>query len=150
MMRDLFLGFGSNLGDRAAHLSHAWRAFSAIPDVYPVALSTFLDTDPVGCPNGQPTFLNAVAHFRTGLSAEVLLNHALRIELDRGRVRDVPNGPRTLDIDILLLGDETHSSPGLLIPHPRMHLRDFVLMPLAEIAPDVAARFQTRAETQSV
>ncbi|MBT4027812.1 MAG: 2-amino-4-hydroxy-6-hydroxymethyldihydropteridine diphosphokinase [Planctomycetes bacterium] len=146
-MRDLFLGLGSNLGDRAAYISLAWQGFSAIPGVQAIALSTVLDTAPVGGPVGQPRFLNAVAHFQTSLSAATLLAHALRIEADHGRERAVLQGPRTIDIDILILGDETHDLPHLVIPHPRMHLRDFVMKPLAEIAPSVAARFLAQTRT---
>jgi 2-amino-4-hydroxy-6-hydroxymethyldihydropteridine diphosphokinase len=87
---------------------------------------------------GQPDFVNAVAEVATGLEPEALLAALLTIEQDFGRRRGEKNGPRTLDLDLLLYGDRQMERPGLTLPHPRMHLRAFVLLPLAEIAPQLA------------
>jgi 2-amino-4-hydroxy-6-hydroxymethyldihydropteridine diphosphokinase len=100
-----------------------------------VAVSTFRETDPVGLLD-QPRFLNAAAAVETGLSARDLLEALLRIERKLGRVRDGTRwGPRTIDLDLLLYGDEIVDEPGLCVPHPRLHERRFALEPLAELAP---------------
>ena len=106
-----------------------------LPNTRLDAISSLYRSAPVGHV-GQPDFVNAVAAIGTTLSPRALLEALLEIEVRYGRVRDFPNAPRTLDLDIILYGDAEIDEPGLTIPHPRMHKRAFVLIPLAEIAPD--------------
>lgn len=128
-----FVGLGSNLGDRTATLR---TAVAALPDV--VAVSPVYETEPVGGPDDQPPFLNLVVELATDLSPRELLEIAHQLEAAAGRVRLEPDGPRTLDVDILLVGDLTVDEPDLVVPHPRMFRRRFVLAPLADLAPDLA------------
>jgi len=129
----VFLGLGSNVGDREANLRAALRGLEA-RGFRVTALSSLYLTEPVDAPP-QEWFLNAVAGGETALSPEALLRACLDTERALGRVRDVPRGPRTIDLDLLLYGDEVRDTPGLTLPHPRMHERRFVLVPLVEIAP---------------
>ena len=133
-MARAYIGLGSNLGDREGHLR---AALQALRDAGVVILRTsrFVATRPVG-KTDQPDFLNAAVALSTDLSARDLLGLLLRTESSLGRVRAERWGPRTLDLDLLLYGDEVICEPGLEVPHPRMHERRFVLEPLAEIAPD--------------
>jgi 2-amino-4-hydroxy-6-hydroxymethyldihydropteridine diphosphokinase len=131
----VFLGLGSNLGDREAAIAGALARLAGRGFRATLTSSLWL-TEPVGGPP-QGWFLNAVAGGETALSPGELLEACLATEREMGRVRTVRNGPRTIDVDILLFGDERHEAPGLVVPHPRMHERRFVLEPLAEIAPDV-------------
>ena len=130
-----YLALGSNLGDRQAHLDRAVLRLRAEPGVTVLRVSSYYETAPVGGPDGQGAYLNAVAKVETILSPEVLLGRLLDIERSLGRVRSVPNSPRTLDLDILLFDDVIRASPDPVLPHPRLHERRFVLEPLAEIAP---------------
>jgi 2-amino-4-hydroxy-6-hydroxymethyldihydropteridine diphosphokinase len=127
---------GSNLGDRERTLLDAVEALRAEPDVEIAAVSALIETEPVGYVD-QPRFLNGVIALDTILSARALLELLLEVERRFGRSRDgVPaQGPRTLDLDLLLYGDAEIDEPGLQVPHPRLHERSFVLEPLAEIAP---------------
>ncbi len=134
-MTDACVGLGSNLGDRAASLREALRRLGLCEGIRVVAVSSFLETDPVGGPPGQPRFLNAAARLCVELSAETLLERLLAVEDALGRVRAERWGPRTIDLDLLLYGDAVLRSERLTVPHPRMHERLFVLQPLAEIAP---------------
>lgn len=127
-----FLALGSNLGDRWSHLR---RAVAAIPDL--VRTSPVYETAPVGGPAGQGPFLNAVVELDTELSARELLDVCRRLEEEAGRVRAERFGPRTLDADVLLVGDSVVDEPDLVVPHPRMWRRPFVLVPLAQLAPDL-------------
>jgi 2-amino-4-hydroxy-6-hydroxymethyldihydropteridine diphosphokinase len=129
-----FVGLGSNLGDREGTLRAAVDALGG-EGVEVVGVSTLRETDPVGV-GEQPLFLNGAAELETTLTAHELLDLLLEIEQRLGRVR-VPgeHGPRTLDLDLLLYGDEEIEEPGLSVPHPRLHERRFVLEPLAELAP---------------
>jgi pantoate--beta-alanine ligase len=127
-----FLGLGANLGDRAAALA---EAVAALPDV--VAVSPVYETDPVDSPEGSPPYLNAVVELASDLRPRQLLDLAGRLEAALGRVRTVPNAPRPLDVDVLLVGDEVVDQPDLIVPHPRMRERRFVLAPLADLAPDL-------------
>jgi len=130
-----YIGLGANLGDRAAMVHAALEQLAAEPDVHVVAVSDFRETEPVGIVE-QPRFLNAAAAVETALSARELLDRLLGIENRLGRTREGPRfGPRTIDLDLLLYGDEEIHGPDLAVPHPRMHERAFVLKPLAEIAP---------------
>jgi 2-amino-4-hydroxy-6-hydroxymethyldihydropteridine diphosphokinase len=126
-----FLALGSNLGDRAGFIQ---AAIDAVPDL--VAVSPVYETDPVG-PPGQGPYLNAVVELDTALSPRELLGLCQRLEAAAGRVRTERWGPRTLDVDVLLVGDLTVNEPDLIVPHPRMWERDFVLRPLADLAPEL-------------
>jgi 2-amino-4-hydroxy-6-hydroxymethyldihydropteridine diphosphokinase len=131
-----YVALGSNLGDREATLLAAVEALRAEPGVEVAAVSSLIETEPVGFLD-QPRFVNGVAALDTTLSARALLELLLEVEERFGRSREgVPaQGPRTLDLDLLLYGEEEIDEPGLRVPHPRMHERLFVLGPLAEIAP---------------
>jgi 2-amino-4-hydroxy-6-hydroxymethyldihydropteridine diphosphokinase len=133
-----YVGLGSNLGDRESTIRAAVAALQAAEGVDVIAVSTLIDTEPVGYLD-QPRFLNGVAALETGRSARELLDLLLGVEGRFGRDRAaVPaQGPRTLDLDLLLYGDAEIDEPGLRIPHPRLHERAFVLAPLAELEPDL-------------
>ncbi len=134
-----FIGLGSNLGDRRATIERALELLAAAPGVRILAVSTLRDTDPVGYVD-QPDFLNGAAEVDTELSAPELLGVLLEIENDLGRVRDPAQrfGPRTVDLDLLLYGDETIDEPELTVPHPRLAERAFALEPLVELDPSLA------------
>lgn len=134
-MTRAFLGLGSNLGDRLAHLQGAIEALAATEGVRVVAVSDVYETAPVGGPI-QDDFLNAVVAVDTALPPRELLAVAMHVEQLAARVRIVHWGPRTLDVDILMYGDEEVHDPDLEIPHPRMQARPFVLAPLSDVAPD--------------
>ena len=127
-----FLGLGSNLGDRHAHLA---RAVEGLPDV--VAVSRLYETEPVGGPPGQGPYLNVVVELDTDLGPRPLLEVARRLEDGAGRERGVRWGPRTLDVDVLLVDDLVVEDADLVVPHPRMWQRRFVVDPLAELAPEL-------------
>jgi 2-amino-4-hydroxy-6-hydroxymethyldihydropteridine diphosphokinase len=130
-----YVGLGANLGDRSAMLRAALEQLAAEPGVTVVAVSTVRETDPVGIVD-QPRFLNAAAAVETDLSARQLLDRLLGIERRLGRTREGPRfGPRTIDLDLLLYGDERLQEPGLEVPHPHLHERAFVLEPLFELDP---------------
>lgn len=129
----VFLGLGSNVGDREAHLAGA-RERLARRGFREGAASALYETEPVGGPP-QGAFLNQVVAGGEELAPRALLEACLAIEQELGRVRREKNGPRTLDLDILMYGALVSHEPGLLVPHPRLHERRFVLVPLAEIAP---------------
>jgi len=136
-LANAYIGLGSNLGDREATLRAAIESLRTLAGTRLQATSGLYETSPVGGPP-QPDYVNAVALIDTDLSPEELLKELHRIELESGRERGERWGPRTLDLDILLYDDMILETPELTIPHPRMHLRRFVLEPLAEIAPDVS------------
>lgn len=130
--RRAFLGLGSNLGDRAAHLA---AAVGVLPDL--ARVSPVYETSPVGGPPGQGPYLNLVVELSTALPARALLEVAQRLEAEAGRERGERFGPRTLDVDVLWVEGETVDEPDLTVPHPRMNERRFVLAPLADLAPDL-------------
>ena len=130
-----FIGLGSNLGDPAAQIRCALLTLAALPETRLVRQSSLYRNPPVGHLD-QPDFVNAVAQIETRLAPRELLAQLLDLERAHGRVRDYPNAPRTLDLDVLLYGELALREPGLIVPHPRMLERAFVLVPLAEIAPD--------------
>lgn len=137
-MTTAWIGLGSNLGDRDDYLRRALEALGADPAVEVTAVSTFVETEPVGF-LAQPHFLNAAARVETELSPRELLERLLAVEEHLGRTREGPRfGPRTIDLDLLLFGDEVLDEPGLRVPHPRLHDRRFVLEPLAELDPGLA------------
>jgi len=132
-MKLVYLSLGSNLGDREANLLAAIGRM-ATPDLRAVRVSPIYETEPVGATDPR-WFLNLVVEAETTLFPQQLLARTARIERELGRVRTVPNGPRTIDIDILLYANAVVRSPRLEIPHPRMCERRFVLAPLADLAP---------------
>jgi 3-oxoacyl-[acyl-carrier protein] reductase len=131
-----YIALGSNLGDRQGYLTRALELLSAHPAVRVTRVSSYHETAPVGGPPGQGRFLNAAAELDTDLGPEALLQLLLDVEQRLGRVRAARDGPRHIDLDLLLYGDLVRATPDPIIPHPRMHQRLFVLSPLAEIAPD--------------
>jgi 2-amino-4-hydroxy-6-hydroxymethyldihydropteridine diphosphokinase len=143
-----YIALGSNLGDRDATIRGALAALAAEPGIAVAAVSSLIDTEPVGVVD-QPRFLNGVAAVDTELSARELLHVLLDVERRFGRRREaaVPQGPRTLDLDLLLYGDAEIDEPGLRVPHPRLHEREFVLSPLAEVAPGLEVPGKGRVET---
>ena len=127
-----YLGLGSNLGDREARLREAIAALEEV-----VAVSGAYETEPLGGPGGQGPYLNAVVALETERSPRALLAECQRLEAAAGRVRAERWGPRTLDADVLLVGDLVVSEDDLVVPHPRMWARRFVLAPLAELDPSL-------------
>ncbi|WP_353252568.1 2-amino-4-hydroxy-6-hydroxymethyldihydropteridine diphosphokinase [Salinisphaera sp. PC39] len=130
-----WIGLGSNLDDPPARLRAALAAIDRLPETRRVATSPFYRTAPLG-PADQPDFCNAVTAIDTGLEPPALLDALQAIEAAAGRVRTRRWGPRTLDLDILLYGERRIAEPRLTVPHPRLHERAFVLVPLAALAPD--------------
>lgn len=132
-----YIALGSNLGDRLAHLQAAATALATHPQVRLSGQSRIYETAPVGGPSGQGAFLNAVLQVKTTLSARELLDLMLSIEQLRARIRIEHWGPRTLDLDLLLFGNEQINELGLTVPHPRLSERNFVLAPLSDLAPQL-------------
>lgn len=134
-----YVALGSNIGHREAHLGAAIRRFEEHGSIELVDVSPWIETEPVGGPAGQRAYLNGVAVLDTTLDARALLEVLQDVELSRGRARarDVRNGPRTLDLDLLLFGAESIADADLVVPHPRMEERAFVLEPFARVAPEV-------------
>ena len=135
-IRRVALGLGSNLGDRLEYLQAAVDTLTETPDIVPVAVSPVYETEPIGGPEGQPAFLNAVLLLDTMLSARVLVERAFAVEDAYGRSREQRWGPRTLDVDVLAVGSETIDEPGLIVPHPLIAERGFVLQPWADVDPE--------------
>jgi 2-amino-4-hydroxy-6-hydroxymethyldihydropteridine diphosphokinase len=134
-MTTAYIALGSNLGDRDDYLARALTALRHCGGVEVTRVSPLYETRPVGGPAGQGAYLNAVAEVRTDSAAHELLDVLLTIEQSLGRVRRERDGPRTIDLDLLLYGDLVHSDERLTVPHPRLHERLFVLQPLAQLAP---------------
>lgn len=136
-MTRVYIALGSNLASPLTQVNAAIESLGTIPDSQIVAVSGFYRTPPLG-PQDQPDYLNAAVALETSLAPETLLDHTQRIELDQGRVRKAERwGPRTLDLDIMLFGDETITTPRLTVPHYDMKNRGFMLWPLFEIAPEL-------------
>jgi 2-amino-4-hydroxy-6-hydroxymethyldihydropteridine diphosphokinase len=136
----VFIGLGTNLGDDLArNLREAVQAIGRLPDTAVVRVSSFVSTAPWGVAD-QPRFLNAVAEIRTRLEPPALLQALKRLENELGRTPTYRWGPRAIDFDIILYGSRVLDLPGLKIPHPRYQEREFVLQPLAEIAPELVSR----------
>ena len=129
------IALGSNLDDPAAHVRRAMDEIDALRETRVLARSSLHRTAPVGYAD-QPDFVNACVLVETGLAPRALLDALLALEKRHGRVREIPNGPRTLDLDIVLYGDAHIDEPGLKVPHPRAHERAFVLEPLREVWPE--------------
>ena len=130
-----FIGFGANLGDPFTTLFHTLKALVALPETRIAARSSYYRSAPLGVGGPQPDYINAVIALDTGLSAPALLDALLSIESDHGRRRTAALAARPIDLDLLLHGETVMQSPTLTLPHPRLHQRAFVLLPLAEIAP---------------
>ena len=135
MSTSAFIGVGSNLGDRKQAIRQAEQKISTVYGVRFLRSAPVYETDPVGGPN-QGLFLNTVWEIETELPAHELLDILRAIESDLGRLRTEKNGPRTIDLDLLLFGDEIIHEEGLIIPHPRLHERWFVLKPLWDLKSD--------------
>ncbi len=137
MGQHCFIALGANLGDPVATVQAAIHALRELPDTEFVAASSLYRTAPVGLRH-QPDFINAVVELVAVSPAPTLMDSLFGIEARFGRQRSVKNAPRTLDLDLLLYGDELSDDPQLTLPHPRLHERAFVLAPLAEIAPQLS------------
>ena len=135
-MNTAYVALGANLGDPAATIRAAFGALANLPESRVVHCSSLYRTAPIGNIE-QPEFINAVAALETTLAPESLLDALFDIEARFGRIRAEKNGPRTLDLDLLLYNNQQLNLPRLTLPHPRLHLRAFVLYPLAELAPDL-------------
>lgn len=135
-MIDAYIGLGSNLDSPEIQIQKAVAAVDQIPDTRIVGLSSLYLSSPVG-PQDQPDYINAVAHIVTGLPADALLLQLQSIENRQGRTREVHWGPRIIDLDLLLYGSQIINEKNLIVPHPEMSNRAFVLYPLNEIAPDI-------------
>ena len=147
-MTRAYVGLGANLGDREGTLRAAVDALAAEEGIEVVAVSALRETEPVGV-GEQPRYLNGVTELETTLPSRRLLERLLEVERRFGRVRIAgEHGPRTLDLDLLLHGDEEIDEPGLTVPHPRLHERRFVLEPLAELAPGLVV--PGRGEVESL
>ena len=138
------IALGSNLDDPEAHVNRGFDDLAALPETKLLARSRLYRTKPVGYAD-QPDFINACALVDTALAPRELLDGLLAIEKRHGRKREIPNGPRTLDLDIILYGDAKIEEPGLSIPHPRAAERDFVLDPLRDVWPEAACRLSPAA-----
>lgn len=137
-MPSAYVGLGANLGDREATIRRAVELLAEREGIEVLAVSALRETDPVGLED-QPRFLNGAAVLETTLGPRALLETLLEVERVLGRTRDGPRfGPRAIDLDLLLYGDETVDEPGLTVPHPRLHERRFALEPLAELDPALA------------
>ena len=151
-----YIGIGSNMSEPATQVMHAFRELEDLPGTRLVRCSSLYETEPQGL-RDQPAFVNAVAIIDTTLAPRRLLEGLIEIEERHGRVRMMKNGPRTLDLDILLYGFARVEEDGLTIPHPRLHERAFVLEPLVEVDPDCeipglgrADAYRARAAGQGV
>ncbi len=140
-MRFAYLSLGSNVGDRRAHFE---AAIPLLAGGDPYRLSNVYDTEPVGGV-AQDNFWNMVIELETNASPRALIGRARRAEEARHRTRDSHWGPRTLDVDVLLVGDEVSNDPEILVPHPRLFERAFVLVPLRELAPGLVSEAQVQA-----
>ncbi len=136
-MHQAFIALGSNLEDPQVQVERALETIANTTNIKLIKASSLYRTVPVGYDN-QPDFINAVAEIETDLNPLALLHTLLEIEAQHGRERPFPNAPRVLDLDVLLYEGFATSSPALTLPHPRMHTRGFVMLPLAEIAPKIS------------
>lgn len=145
-----YIAIGSNLGDSRTAVPQAMDRLQELSD-QPLARSSLLETKPVDCPPGSPNFVNAVVALipRRGETPESLLQKLQKLEKEFGRVpKKILNESRPLDLDIIAFGNEVRATPELTLPHPRAHLRQFVLQPLAELAPNLILPGQSRAVSE--
>jgi 2-amino-4-hydroxy-6-hydroxymethyldihydropteridine diphosphokinase len=133
----VYVALGSNLGDREANLKKALAMLVETPGVNVRRISSFMENPAVGGPEDSPDFMNAAVELTTSLSPHALMKRLLEIEREMGRAREKKWEPRAIDLDLLLFGDQIISDDTLIVPHPLMHERKFVIQPLAEIAPNV-------------
>jgi 2-amino-4-hydroxy-6-hydroxymethyldihydropteridine diphosphokinase len=140
------IGLGSNIGNRATYLASAVNAIKHLGD--PIALSAVYESEPFGVDEKQPIYLNMVIAIRTQLSPMALLSALLEVERASGRIRNRRNEARTLDLDLLMMDDEMLETADIVLPHPRMHERAFVMLPLAEIRPDLSHPIQKLTMSQ--
>ncbi len=149
MSIDAYIAVGSNLGDRQGTIDAAVVAIGRLESTRVVGVSSIIETAPVGGIEQGP-YLNGVIHVQTGLGARALLTALLGIETVHGRDRSVEQrwGARTLDLDLIVFGNQVIDEPGLVVPHPRLHERTFVLIPLAEIAPEIMIPVQNATPRQ--
>lgn len=138
MMKRAFVALGSNLDNPKVQVKQALVALSNLPETRLIKQSSLYQTAPIDCIETAPDFINAVAEVETSLAPEALLDAILNIENNAGRERPYINAPRVLDCDLLLYDDISLRTDKLTLPHPRMHIRGFVLLPLFEIAPDIS------------
>jgi 2-amino-4-hydroxy-6-hydroxymethyldihydropteridine diphosphokinase len=132
-----YIALGSNLGNRLEHLQVGAQLLEAHQGIRITGKSRIFETEPVGGPDNQGAYLNAVVKLKSQFTARHLLDVLLEVEHQRGRVRSERWGPRTLDLDLLIHGLEIIDEPGLIVPHPRLHERAFVLEPLGDLAPEL-------------
>ncbi|MDR7087940.1 2-amino-4-hydroxy-6-hydroxymethyldihydropteridine diphosphokinase [Aeromicrobium panaciterrae] len=135
-IRQAVVAFGSNMGDRHGRIQGGVSTLEDTPEVTVVAISSVYETEPIGTPDGSDKFLNAVVLIDTTLTVHTLLDRALAIEDAFGRERSEPGAPRTLDVDLIIVGDRVADDDQLILPHPRAHERGFVLVPWLEIDPE--------------
>lgn len=135
-IRQAVVAFGSNMGDRHGRIQGGVSTLEDTPEVTVVAISSVYETEPIGAPDGSDKFLNAVVLIDTTLTVHTLLDRALAIEDAFGRERSEPGAPRTLDVDLIVVGDRIADDEQLILPHPRAHERGFVLVPWLEIDPE--------------
>lgn len=135
MTNKAYIALGSNMGDPAENLNDALKALDLVPGVRVTKVSNYYVTEPWGYAD-QPDFTNACCEVETSLSPEALLGVCLGIEAGMGRIRQIKNGPRVIDLDLLLYGNERRNTEELILPHPRMMERAFVLQPLNDLAVD--------------
>ena len=150
MAATAYIALGSNLGDSRAAVLRAMEQLQELSD-QPLAKSSLMETTPVDCPPGSPNFVNAIVGLmpRHDETPESLLGKLQKLEKEFGRTpKKILNESRALDLDIIAFGNEIRSTPGLTLPHPRAHLRRFVLQPLAEIAPELILPGQSRAVSE--
>ena len=133
MTNKAYIALGSNMGDAAENLNDALKALDLVPGVTVTKVSKYYITEPWGYAD-QPDFTNACCEVETSLSPEALLGVCLGVEAGMGRVRQIKNGPRVIDLDLLLYGEECRNTEELILPHPRMTEREFVLLPLNDLA----------------
>ncbi len=131
----VYIGIGSNLGDRLANINSAIQELKSNPDIRIEKISSIIETAPVGGP-AQGNYLNGVIKIKTEICARTLLCTLQNIEKKLGRMRTIKDGPRTIDLDMLLYGDKIINEPDLKVPHPKMLEREFVMKPLLEIEPN--------------
>jgi 2-amino-4-hydroxy-6-hydroxymethyldihydropteridine diphosphokinase len=139
------IALGSNLDDPEAQVVRAFDEIAGLPGTRLVAKSRLYRTEPVGY-GDQPKFVNACALVETSLAPRALLDNLLALEKRHGRVREIPNGPRTLDLDIIVYDERRVDEPGLTIPHPRAHERAFVLDPLRDVWPEAETQLGSRLQ----
>jgi 2-amino-4-hydroxy-6-hydroxymethyldihydropteridine diphosphokinase len=133
---DVFIGFGSNMGEPQHHVCEALSRLLSLPGVAPVRLSSLYRTEPVGF-EAQDWFINGVVWIKTRLNPRYLMGALLEIEVQMGRVRKISDGPRVIDLDVLMFGNKVIELNNLRVPHPKLHERRFVLVPLSEVAPNI-------------